>query len=165
MSIINLTGQKFGLLTVLAEADAQICGKHRIRRYACLCDCGNTKTATQNNLRRGGTRSCGCLRKMLGGPRTKHGHSAHGRVTTTYNIWCAMIKRCTKPNRKDYKYYGGRGITVCERWRVYENFLADMGERPKGLSIDRINNDGNYEPNNCRWATREEQRANQRKCI
>ena len=94
----------------------------------------------------------------------RHGHNRKvGRKTPTYLSWDNMIQRCTNPNRPEYPYYGGRGITVCDRWRSYENFLADMGERPDGLTLDRINNDGNYEPGNCRWADRETQVRNRRR--
>src|SRR3990167_2507751 len=95
----------------------------------------------------------------------KHGHKTHGKQSGTYTTWADMLQRCTNPKNAGYKYWGGRGIDVCVRWRGvdgFDAFLADMGERPDGLSIDRIDNDGNYEPANCRWATPQEQRLNQR---
>jgi len=102
-------------------------------------------------------------RQAIGRAHTTHGHTRNGE-TPTYYIWCAMQRRCFNANTKDYPNYGGRGITVCDRWRQFENFLADMGERPQGLSIDRFpNNDGNYEPGNVRWATPKEQANNRRK--
>ena len=97
-------------------------------------------------------------------PNYKHGHrSKYGKTSPTYNSWRDMKTRCLNSNCPDYKNYGGRGIKVCERWMDFTNFLADMGEKPEGLTLDRINNDGNYEPGNCRWATWKEQRRNQRK--
>lgn len=98
-----------------------------------------------------------------GNGRFSHGHNAQGSRTPTYNTWVAMVNRCLNPKATKYLDYGGRGITVCERWRTFDHFLVDMGERPEGKTLDRIANDGNYEPRNCRWATAQEQAANKRR--
>ncbi len=150
--IRDLVGRKFGRLTVgsLAERDGP--GN---ASWNCNCDCGNTVTVRSNQLVTGKTASCGCLRDEL---RIKHGLC----LSRTYNSWCAMIQRCTNPRAPSYPRYGGRGIKICDRWRdSFESFLADMGERPARMTLDRYpNNDGNYEPGNCRWATRADQNRN-----
>jgi hypothetical protein len=120
------------------------------------CDCGAFKHVRYTSLLTGNTKSCGCLNKIK---HTKHGH-ASSVVTRTYRSWDSMKARCR--NTKD-KYYGGRGITFCKRWNSFNNFLEDMGIRPQGTSLDRINNTGNYEPSNCRWATPKQQNNNQSK--
>lgn len=98
--------------------------------------------------------------QFLTAQNLKHGHAHRGRKSKTYNVWVAMRTRCTNPNQECYKHYGGRGIIVCERWNDYQNFLHDMGECPEGMTIERKNRDGHYEPNNCKWATRKEQMRN-----
>ena len=161
---LYLIGKRFQRLTVIQELPARIhpCGTIN-RKFLCLCDCGNKTEAFVNNLTRGHTGSCGCLqRERASQASTTHGHCQGPSDSVMYRTWQHIWSRCTNPNTPDWKDYGGRGITVCERWNEFENFLSDMGERPPGKSIDRINNDGNYEPRNCRWATPVEQARNKR---
>jgi len=149
---IDLTGQLFGNLIVLNEAPVR--ASDGSVQWRCLCSCGNTTIVSANNIKRGITRSCGCLQiqqQQFGS--FKHGHSSCSELSSTYITWANMIQRCTNPNHDAYHHYGGRGIKICERWMNFQNFLQDMGERPEGLIIDRKNNDGNYEPGNCRWVT------------
>lgn len=121
-----------------------------------LCDCGRPHKARKNNIKSGQVKSCGCFSGA--GPKS-HGQACH----PLYCTWNSMNQRCSNKNDPDYKYYGGRGVKVCERWKDINNFIADLGEKPSmAHTIDRINNDGNYEPSNVRWATSLEQHANKR---
>lgn len=148
----QMVGRRFGRLVVLSPGMA----KGRRLTWVCRCDCGaTTGSILGKSLRNGDTRSCGCLHKEQ---NITHGMSH----TAIYKRWASMLQRCRDKNHVSYPNYGGRGIDVCRRWEKFENFLADMGEPPPGTSLDRVDNDGPYEPGNVRWATLSEQRNNRR---
>ena len=159
MKIPIQIGQTFNRLTVLSYASTD---KHGCHNWNCRCQCGKEVTVKSTRLRSGDTKSCGCIRGVA---KTTHGHTWKGGATPEYDAWKSLRARCKNPKTRSYHLYGGRGITVCERWdNSFEAFLEDMGTKPSPEhSLDRINTNGNYEPSNCRWATNEEQRANKRK--
>jgi len=163
-SIVDLAGQRFGRLIALNRAadHVQPSGKRYVK-WLCRCDCGRTKEVERASLRSGKTTSCGCLHKeQLRERSTKHGHNMRYRTTPLYRVWAAMLKRCRNPKDKGWAHYGGRGISVCPQWHDFSVFLADMGQPPDGLSLDRIDVNGDYCPANCRWATMHEQSRNKR---
>lgn len=161
--IIDITGQRFGRLVVLAYADKD---KNRNARFLCLCDCGKMKIINGASLRKGLTQSCGCLQKEKAKTIfTTHGQTIGYRRSRLHSIWHGMKNRCLNPNTNRFKIYGGRGIRICKEWlNSFEEFYkwAINNGYDKNLTIDRINNNKGYEPSNCRWVTYSEQRRNQR---
>ena len=165
----QLSGQRFGRLRVLSRTQAP-----GITQWYAQCDCGVTKIIAAQKLLNGHTKSCGCLRQqLLARGNLKHGHARRDKRGSEYRTWVSMWGRCTNSKDAAYKNYGGRGITVCQRWQSFEVFHADMGPRPSGMhasgwplyTLDRKNNDGNYNRTNCRWATSIQQRHNRRDSI
>lgn len=154
---VDLVGESFGQLTVTSFAG--MTGDKMTRLWECLCTCGCTITVPTKRLRNGMTKSCGCLKsKAIIARNTTHGMAG----TPLYLIWSAMHSRCYNPNNEAFSRYGGRGIYVDARWHSFENFMADVDQKPKGLSLDRVDNDGPYSATNFKWATATEQNSNRR---
>ena len=149
-ALIDMVGRRYARLEVIRRS--QQTNSTGAAFWLCRCDCGNEVETSGIGLRRGTTRSCGCL------------HITHGMtLSPEYRVWSSMHQRCTNPKHIRYANYGGRGISVCERWNKFEMFFSDMGRRPAGLTLERVNNDEGYNPANCKWATLSEQNRNRRK--
>jgi hypothetical protein len=163
MKALDLKGKVFGQLTAIEQAGSD---KNKNLLWRCSCACGNDQYVQQATvLARGGAKSCGCQQRN-GDGKVTHGATRgaeHGAPRKQgYRVWCNMKNRCDSPTNPQYKDYGGRGITYCEAWAKFENFLADMGEADKGMTLDRIDNDKGYSKENCRWTDRVTQRRNSR---
>lgn len=157
----NLSGRVFGRLVVIKPAKP---GKGRAARSLVWCTCGVSKIVLNPSLLDGCSKSCGCLQSEKAGERLRKRNLRHGMYgTPTYKSWIGMGTRCTNRNTVGWKIYGGAGVTVCTRWRKFENFLADMGIRPEGTTLGRYGDAGNYQPENCAWQTPAEQGLERRK--
>lgn len=168
INIEDYKNHKYGRLTILKEGTSVKYGKTIMRKVVCLCDCGNTKEIDFNSIKRGKSTSCGCYNKE----QTKKNHTKHGKAMLStgikhpdYNIWVKLKQRCYNPKNKSYKYYGQKGIKVCDRWlHSFENFIEDLGWRPnQDYSLERIDYNKDYSPENCKWILKSEQPKNSRR--
>jgi hypothetical protein len=165
---LQLSGRKFGRLLVQEDSGGRSQGKVL---WTCLCECGKTVFVVGSKLVNGHTQSCGCRHietaianaKLATKARTTHGHCWEDGYTSTYSSWHAMLQRCTNPNHNRYSFYGGSGVSVCDGWKHFSEFLHDMGERPEGTTLGRFGDVGNYNKENCAWMTPAEQGAERRK--
>jgi hypothetical protein len=163
-ALIDIVGMRFGHWTVLARHPERNRTGAVYWLCRCDCDCGTERIVRGAALHAGTTTSCGCWRREVVIKRnTKHGHARRGQTTRAYTAWKSMMQRCYDPNATAYANYGGRGIGVCARWHHFPNYYADVGDAPPGKSLDRVNNDGDYELSNVRWASRSEQMLNRRR--
>jgi hypothetical protein len=162
----DIAGEVFYDLTAIRPSGTRI---HRSPGWVCRCVCGVEKMASYNQLTTGNTKSCGCRVSRVTRAKNiaskRHGHASTHHATPTYRTWTSMLSRCHNEDADNYDLYGGRGISVCERWMTFDNFLEDMGVRPHGTTLDRIDVDGHYELTNCRWATNKQQCRNTRSNI
>jgi hypothetical protein len=149
MKLLDLTGVRFGKLVVFKKSTKKL---GRDVAWDCQCDCGNVKSIRGGTLRNGASQSCGCSTRTVGGAAIER--------TKTYMVWGSMLSRCTNPASQAFSRYGGRGIVIDERWMSFNNFLSDMGEKPEGMSLDRIDNNAGYSKSNCRWADKKTQARN-----